>query len=1383
MKKPKKLPSPYKFADGGPLHDRDINGKLLQSTYASALGNMFREGGPFGEDQGVFDYATSIYASQPGNYYAQGGMIKRADGSYSQRGLWDNIRAAAAKNRAAGKPGKEPSKEMLRQGEKINREYRTGGQFPRPYSLPEDSFKQGGTNLHNSVYASSSAPYPGIYADGGVLGGPGDPEKQKTKIPDNKPVSIFYNQYLKDLEDKENYNPESAQLLYDRRNEYYQNYLDRKAKGVPEWANLKTYNSSIQCVDGQCDVKIPTYEELDKPVYTPIVLKSKPTQQITPEQFLINQPVALEPTSSKRYDSNTGKWVIEPSIEKNKIEDTYNKARWEWAQKNKPPLQQLNLQGETFADGGPIIPAIATYNPALSSSYAKDYAARLKDIKSNPIDPKTGAPYQGSGGTDASSTGTGGNYRPLNPQEKAAKIAELEALNINQLRSDLLEQYLSLKNNKPYFVAAERSDKFMYEPYDLRTYTPMNAAQLAIAYPEPEPPKPTIGYATDPYTGKIVPGVSNVQNDATFQVNRQMSQFAEAAYNTPEASAKRAAIDSERLNNMELLKTMTPEQKAAMRAAGLTPTQYLANPSNAGANKFAEGGSILSMSNTPQLEGEGKDLTYPDGAYVYNYGGKLFAPGGPIYPTNQQLAQFLNPEYQRVTQGQEVTVRPNAYQMQQAKNKAVGINKYDAINIKPKVAESTKPDIAPVDKKVLDRAIAQKTAERKVVAKEIKNSPLLTQEQKQEILMSPQKLDENAYLAYQKKPDVLKAAKEYTAADKATNILRNPLVAASYFMKPGTFNMPMNYSELERSPNYSDETWNRNAVGQGLNTASYFHPAGLALHMADNALYTATDLDKALESGKSEDWKQAGLSAVNTALDLVGSRYIGGSGRLLNAGEQATLNAMNTSNRLGLNPSVNTYLGTRVFPNINSSVVRSADDIAAARLVPQINPNSINYNPSARNLYNNAVTAGNVQNTSEAIQSNPFNIDELRRVYHNSERFLTPEESRFLSQQGRGEAIDYSSEANRARNSSISPDEAQGLWAQYSNLRESGFDWNKPEKIIKNRSGLTKEEALKKVIEKDKDIISTMNSTDFENTVLKPTGEVVQYKPRAEVSQIIDDTALKQMRLVDQVPMTSEEYATAFNERLDLLNDIIAQKNKSGVEYRVTGLTPYGKLEFYTPKQKVTRQMSEKRTAEYNDYLKDPEKFITKRAGLRQNNSGKWVFNDDISAQRFNTKEEALDWAKADVEQFIGPEISEIEGTSDWTVNIKPGQWRGEVEDIANAEYYSNIPGLNMSMTSRGVFSDSRPRKGSGAYESINEYLKQLDLGRVKPGFNSQTDFSRGAWENFIKSGRAYGYYANPSTVYGTMKAEGGFLQNSPQTTVSKYPNNSYIYRLGGYYK
>jgi len=42
-------------------------------------------------------------------------MIKRADGSYSKRGLWDNIRA----NRGSGK---KPTAEMLKQERKIKKE-------------------------------------------------------------------------------------------------------------------------------------------------------------------------------------------------------------------------------------------------------------------------------------------------------------------------------------------------------------------------------------------------------------------------------------------------------------------------------------------------------------------------------------------------------------------------------------------------------------------------------------------------------------------------------------------------------------------------------------------------------------------------------------------------------------------------------------------------------------------------------------------------------------------------------------------------------------------------------------------------------------------------------------------------------------------------------------------------------------------------------------------------------------------------------------------------------------------------------------------------------------------------------------------------------------
>jgi hypothetical protein len=48
-----------------------------------------------------------------------GAMIKRADGSTSQRGLWDNLRSKAAQNKKTGAKPKAPSKAMLTQEKKI----------------------------------------------------------------------------------------------------------------------------------------------------------------------------------------------------------------------------------------------------------------------------------------------------------------------------------------------------------------------------------------------------------------------------------------------------------------------------------------------------------------------------------------------------------------------------------------------------------------------------------------------------------------------------------------------------------------------------------------------------------------------------------------------------------------------------------------------------------------------------------------------------------------------------------------------------------------------------------------------------------------------------------------------------------------------------------------------------------------------------------------------------------------------------------------------------------------------------------------------------------------------------------------------------------------
>lgn len=79
-------------------------------------------------------------------------------------------------------------------------------------------------------------------------------------------------------------------------------------------------------------------------------------------------------------------------------------------------------------------------------------------------------------------------------------------------------------------------------------------------------------------------------------------------------------------------------------------------------------------------------------------------------------------------------------------------------------------------------------------------------------------------------------------------------------------------------------------------------------------------------------------------------------------------------------------------------------------------------------------------------------------------------------------------------------------------------------------------------------------------------------------------------------------------------------------------------------------------------------------------------------------------------------------------MRIKPGLMKKNqtVKNIINEEYYKNLPGLEITSSSSSAFGDQIPRRGSHAYKSLNEFLTQLEMGRVKPGFNSQSSFSRG---------------------------------------------------------
>jgi hypothetical protein len=294
------------------------------------------------------------------------------------------------------------------------------------------------------------------------------------------------------------------------------------------------------------------------------------------------------------------------------------------------------------------------------------------------------------------------------------------------------------------------------------------------------------------------------------------------------------------------------------------------------------------------------------------------------------------------------------------------------------------------------------------------------------------------------------------------------------------------------------------------------------------------------------------------------------------------------------------------------------------------------------------------------------------------------------------------------------------LFANSANPANS-FDLNKLKKS-KNRSGLTKEDVLKNASPKDKEALSKMSESEFQQTVLKPTGDIVPYEPAINLN-LGFNTNTRNLNLSDAIPMDATEYTDIFNSRLDMLNDIIAKNNKSGLDYSVKELSPSGTLTFNTPAQ--------------------TEKVAANPTILNELRNRGLI--DEIGNMGPIAQEYINRWG-------IAGNRTIPQGESTWMLDINPGQWRGEVEDIANSEYFKAIPGLNMRNTTASVFSDAVPRRGTSAYESINQYLKQMDLGRVKPGFNSQSKSSSGLWQNAVKKGKAFGYFNDPTTVYGSMR-------------------------------
>ena len=260
-------------------------------------------------------------------------------------------------------------------------------------------------------------------------------------------------------------------------------------------------------------------------------------------------------------------------------------------------------------------------------------------------------------------------------------------------------------------------------------------------------------------------------------------------------------------------------------------------------------------------------------------------------------------------------------------------------------------------------------------------------------------------------------------------------------------------------------------------------------------------------------------------------------------------------------------------------------------------------------------------------------------------------------------------------------------------------------------------------------IIDNKNQRD-EDLLESFRREIIEMKERRTPSQV----------QLPNLPDITNTYSRSGFTREGVLNRVDDEtkeliKNLPDKDFEKIVLKPNGKVDFIASDLNVNRTTSGIENISKEDYVK--------------------TFNDNLPKlneiiAKKNTSGVPYTVTGIDESGRIG--FNSSKGSSYFNTRLIPGKFKGKVEDIADRDYYQNIPGLNMGNTVHGVFGDGVARRGTKTYESINDYLKSLDLGRVKPGFNSQTEYSRGAWENFVKSGKAVGYYNNTGTVYGSMK-------------------------------
>lgn len=298
-------------------------------------------------------------------------------------------------------------------------------------------------------------------------------------------------------------------------------------------------------------------------------------------------------------------------------------------------------------------------------------------------------------------------------------------------------------------------------------------------------------------------------------------------------------------NDIDYEDELDEEQIAELRAGGYT-VEDISVPSLTQAKK---GGSLKKYSKNieatnkllresellKKIKSKKKKIFDPSSSY-FKVGGvpELPLTEGRIayerlgYTDNDRMAMAEEGGYLPEAQkGKVVTKSP--YQLQEEARKKSGQSKYDMLDYnKPQVSENTKPKNVPiVDKNITAKALNQKNLERQATSQAIKSQPLLSEQQKTEILMDPRKLDEHQYLSNQQDIGTIKKSIPQSGSSRAWEYMTNPFTAAEYAISGGgAENMPHNINEMRMAGIDPGVVQGRNLVGNTLNSSLNLFDAG-----------------------------------------------------------------------------------------------------------------------------------------------------------------------------------------------------------------------------------------------------------------------------------------------------------------------------------------------------------------------------------------------------------------------------------------------------------------------------------------------------------------------------------------------------------------------------